>query len=602
MFWQERFRGAITAFARVAAIPYYQRKLRRFETLLERAQSVQRASLFEKLRRCADTRFGREHGFSQIATVDDFRRRVPISTYEYAAPYITEVSEGRLNALFPAGEEVLAFACTTGTTGKPKLNPVTRTWLREYLRSWEVWGVKAIIEHPEMIGTTVLQLSGPGDLDRSPSGLSIGMVSSIASKFQNRVYRSFYAAPSEAADINDSVAKYYTTMRIAMTSKVGFVVAITPANLLRVAETGHEHREQLIRDIHDGTLWNSLDIPRALRRNLTPSIGVRRPERARELERIVELTGTLYPKGYWPLSLVSCWLGGTIGYQSRDLPRYYGAIPARDLGLVSTEGRHTIPLHDGCPEGVLAVDGSYYEFVPVEERGSSDARVLEGHELDVGGEYYLIMTTSSGLYRYDIGDVVRCQGYVGRAPVLEFLHKEGQCADMEGEKISGSQMAQAVAVSSGELGLCIDCFMAVPVRRDGQIPYYALLVEQSVIEDSSVARQFIRIVDRELIRQNVMYAGKRNDRYIDSPQLVRLAPGTWSDFRAAETRRSGTGDSQYKHPALVPDTSWLDRFQPIDTITAEGLDLKLPAWSQPTGGRDRFATNLSLSPVANRRR
>ena len=67
-----------------------------------------------------------------------------------------------------------------------------------------------------------------------------------------------------------------------------------------------------------------------------------------------------------------------------------------------------------------------------------------------------------------------------------------------------------------------------------------------------------------------MYAGKRNDRYIDSPQLVRLAPGTWSDYVAAETQRSGTGDSQYKHPALVPDTSWLDRFQPLDTITVDG--------------------------------
>ena len=565
--WERAFRRAITAFAKVATIPYYQRKLRRFEALLERAHSVQRALLFEKLRRCEDTRFGRDHGFSKIATVEDFRRRVPISAYEYAAPYITEVSEGRLDSLFPSGEQVLAFACTTGTTGKPKLNPVTRTWLREYLRSWEVWGVKAIVEHPEMIGNSVLQLAGPGDLARSPSGLSIGMVSSIAAKFQNPVYRSFYAAPSEVSDINDSVAKYYTTLRIAMTSRVGFVVAITPANLLRVAETGHEYRERLIRDIHDGTLCSSLDVSRELRQKLAASIGVKRPERARELEKIVERTGTLYPKDYWPLSLVSCWLGGTIGYQSRDLPRYYGTTPARDLGLVSTEGRHTIPLHDGRPEGVLAVDGSYYEFVPVEEQGSPHARTFECHELEQGREYYLIMTTSSGLYRYDIGDVVRCQGYVGQAPVLEFLHKEGQCADMEGEKISGSQVAQAVEVASRELNLCIDCFMAVPVRRDGQIPYYALLVEQPVIKDSSVARQFIRIVDRELVQQNVMYAGKRNDRYIDSPQLVRLAPGTWTDYMQTEIRRSGTGDSQYKHPALVPDTSWLDRFQPLDTVT-----------------------------------
>lgn len=559
----------MTGVAKAVAIPFYQRKLRRFEAVLQRAQEVQRRALFEKLRRCADSRFGRDHGFAQITTVDEFRRRVPISDYEYVAPYIKEVSEGRIDSLFPATEELLCFACTTGTTGVPKLNPVTRTWLREYLRSWEVWGVKAIVEHPEMIGRKVLQLMGPGNLDRSPSGLSIGMVSSVAARYQNCIYRSFQAAPSECASIHDSLAKYYTTLRFAITQPVGLLVAITPANLLRLAETGHQHHEQLIRDLHDGTLSRSMDVPTELRQRYARQIAVKRPERARTLERIVERTGTLSPKDYWPLSLVTCWLGGTIGYQSRDLPRYYGSIPTRDLGLVSTEGRHTIPFHDSRPEGVLAVDGSYYEFVPVEERGSPNATVYEAHELQPGREYFLIMTTSSGLYRYDIGDVVRCQGFEGQAPVLEFLHKEGQCADMEGEKVSGNQVAQAVEVASRELGLRVDCFMAIPVRRDGEVPYYAVLVEKPVIEELSLARRFLQIVDREIIRQNVMYSGKRNDLYIGPPRLLRLMPGTWAAYIATEAHRTGTGDSQYKHPALVPDTSWLDRFQPLDTVQLE---------------------------------
>ena len=79
--WERTFRVAMTGFARAAAIPFYRRKLRRFEALLERAHSVQRALLFEKLKRCAETRFGRDHGFSAIKTLEDFRRQVPISTY-----------------------------------------------------------------------------------------------------------------------------------------------------------------------------------------------------------------------------------------------------------------------------------------------------------------------------------------------------------------------------------------------------------------------------------------------------------------------------------------------------------------------------------------
>lgn len=581
MFWERTIRGALTAFAKAAAIPFYQQKLRRFEAMLERGYAVQQTALFDKLRRCADTRFGRDHGFGQIRTVADFRRQVPISEYDYVAPYMKEVTEGKIEALFPASEKILAFGCTTGTTGEPKLNPVTKTWLREYRRGWEVWGVKAIVEHSEMIGTKMMNLTGPGELGRTPTGLSIGMVSAIAMRNQNRVIQSFYATPYEVADITDSLAKYYTFLRMSMTSQVGFLLAITPANLIRLAETGNEHRESLIRDIRDGTLRSDLDVSESFRAKYAHMIRVKHPRRAQALEAIISRKGELYPKSYWPLSLLACWLGGTIGYQTGELPRYYGRTPMRDMGLVSTEGRHTIPLHDGKPEGVLAVDGNYYEFVPVEERGKPGAQVLECHELEPGREYFIVMTTSSGLYRYDIGDVVRCQSYLGQAPVLEFLRKEDQCADMEGEKVSGYQVAQAVEAASRELKLRADYFTAVPVRGNGEVPHYALLVERPVVEDVSAARKFLEIVDREMIRQNCMYAGKRNDSYIGPPQLVRLAPGTWSAFVAAQTSRNGTGESQYKHPALVPQMEWLSRFQPLDTVTVHGI--------KPAGGDGAFA-------------
>jgi hypothetical protein len=418
---------------------------------------------------------------------------------------------------------------------------------------------------------------GPANLGRTPSGLSIGMISSVAMRYQNRLLKRFYAVPFELCDVSDPAAKYYTMLRLSLIHPIGMICAITPANLLRLATIGNDHRESLIRDIYDGTLRNDLDLPQEFRDRQRRAIGIRRPERARELERIVEQTGTLYPKDYWPVSLICCWLGGTIGYQSRALPRYYGSAPARDLGLVSTEGRHTIPLHDTQPEGVLAIDGNYYEFVPAGEIESVQPTVLECHELEPGAEYRLLMTTSSGLYRYDIGDVVRCQGYVGQAPVLEFLHKAGQCADMEGEKVSGHQVAQAVETAASELKLRIDCFTAVAVRRADDLPHYALLVERPAIEDAATARDFLAIVDRELVRQNVMYAGKRNDNYIDAPQLVRLAPGTWSEFQNAERRRGGAVESQYKHPALVANTAWLNNFQPTDTITT----VRSPSTSGP---------------------
>jgi len=563
-----RVGSLITAFAKAAVIPYYRRKLRRFEASLPKAHRIQRQALFEKIRRCEESRFGRDYAFSGIRTLADYRRQVPILRYEDLAPYIEDVSRGQIDALFPPSEKVLMFGTSTGTTGRPKLNPITRTWLREYRATLESWGVKAIVEHAEMIGTKILQISGPADLGRSPAGLGIGMVSALSFRYQNRVFRSFYAIPGDICNIADPEAKYYLMLRLALTKPVGWMVTVTPANLLRVAQVGQEQKEHLIRDLSDGTLHEGIDVPEPLRNRLARVLRTRLPKRARELERIVNRTGTFYPKDYWPLSLICCWLGGTVGFRARDLSTYYGDIPRRDVGLVSTEGHHTIPLCDGRPEGVLAISGNYYEFVPVDEMQSERPTALECHELEPGHEYFLIVTTSSGLYRYDLGDVVRCTGYVGQAPLLEFLHKGSHYSDLEGEKVSEYQVVQAVTAASRELGLRLDYFTAVPVRPERDPPYYALLVEQPAVAEGAAGR-FLEIIDRELVRQNVMYAGKRSDRYVGAPRLLRLAPGTWSEFTHAQAQRRGTGDSQYKHPALVPDPEFLKRFAPIDTLTAE---------------------------------
>jgi hypothetical protein len=176
------------------------------------------------------------------------------------------------------------------------------------------------------------------------------------------------------------------------------------------------------------------------------------------------------------------------------------------------------------------------------------------------------------LYRYDLGDVVRCQGYTGQAPVLEFLHKGHHCSDMEGEKISEYQVVQAVTAASQQLGLRLGYFTAVPVRPIDAAPYYALLVERQTIDEPAVGR-FLQIIDSELVRQNVMYAGKRNDRFVGAPRLVCLKPGAWAEFSSTQAQRRGTGDSQYKHPALVADPNFIKCFESgLTTFVAPGAD------------------------------
>src|SRR5206468_6711794 len=123
---------------------------------------------------------------------------------------------------------------------------------------------------------------------------------------------------------------------------------------------------------------------------------------------------------------------------------YYGNTPTRDIGLIASEGRMTIPMADGTPSGVLDVTSHVFEFIPEEEGESPNPTVLSAHELQEGRTYYVLMTTAYGLYRYNIFDVVRCTGFFNKTPLVEFLSKGAHFANITGEEVSEYHVTTAM--------------------------------------------------------------------------------------------------------------------------------------------------------------
>ncbi len=190
-----------------------------------------------------------------------------------------------------------------------------------------------------------------------------------------------------------------------------------------------------------------------------------------------------------------------------------------------------------------------------------------GHELVEGHDYYLLMTTSSGYYRFNIGDIVRCRGFVGQAPLLEFLQKGDRCGDLEGEKVTEHQFVQAAGDAAGALGIHLGYVTAVPVRPLRELPCYFIVVEHGDIPDGNQAQDFLEAVDRGLSAANFLYSGRRREQVLGPPRLWRIPTGAWSQYVESEIARRGTGDVQYKHPGLVQDATLLDRFSDVDIVT-----------------------------------
>ena len=556
---------ALSTAVRRLVLPGYDRQFRRFWNSLPHARAIQHDLLLRWVNRCQSSRFGRDHGFGSIRTLEDFRRQVPVSRYDYFAPYIAGVARGQHTDLFHPADTVRRFTITTGSTGIPKLNPVTAPWLKRYRSAWNLWGGKMLFDHPRIVGRKIMTIIGSWDMGTTEGGIPISMVSALLARSQRPIVRPFYAVPNDVTNIADPDSRYYTMLRICLAESIGLIVVMNPGSLIRLAELCHEHRESLIRDIGNGTLSQKIEVPAAIRESIASRIGRANPARARQLEQIAESRGHLYPADCWDRPLVACWLGGTAGYQSRYLPQYYGDVPTRDQGLVSSEGRHTIPFEDSVPRGLLSINSAFYEFIPVGSNGDA-ADVLEGHELQNGQDYHLVMTTFSGYFRFHIGDIVRCHHLVGQTPVLEFLQKSDRCGDLEGEKVTEHQFVEAASSAANERGLRIGPVTAVPVRRAEGIPYYQILVEQGDVPDLEAARGFLDAIDQRLRDSNFLYRARRREKVLGPPLLARIPTGAWEKYMQEEINRRGTGEAHYKHAALVQDAAILQRIPPVDLV------------------------------------
>lgn len=556
------FRLITGVLGRTVLLPYFRKSFSDYRSNLTHARELQERFLLDRIRRCGKTTFGRQHAFDDITSVKDFQSRVPIRDYADMKPYLDAVTADDSLALIPEGERIIDFSCTTGTTGTPKVLPVTDVWLKNYQNYWRIWGTKTLIDNPGIFGNYWLQLTAPLDIGETANGRAISMVSSLSAKHQSRLFQSFYATPYELGAIQDPEIRQHAQIRIAMAHPVGFIITITAANLIRLAEQGNAAKEQFIREIHDGTIAGRSTIAHHLGERRLARLTRPDPQRARQLAQLAEKHDRLLPKHYWPLQLICCWTSGTVGYQTQQLNEYFGQTPVRDIGYISTEGRHTIPEQNGSPIGALVPTGAFYEFEPIAQPG----RIQLGHEIAQGEDYEVILTTSNGLYRYRIGDIVRCHGHIGDSPLFEFVRKTADYSDMEGEKLSGDQIALAMMQARKFTTLATSHTSAVAVRPQQGSPYYAFILENHEIGDSTAGETFLDIIDKSLRDMNVMYRQKRADNSLGSPILHLVEDGTWQRFydtRGAERR---TGVSQFKHPPFL-EVQVLSKFAICRTIT-----------------------------------
>jgi len=423
------------------------------------------------------------------------------------------------------------FALTSGTTAPAKYIPVTSRVAAAYHHGWNIWGIKALSDHPDCFYRKILQVTSPAQECLTESGLPCGAISGMLARRQKFIVRRFYAVPYCLSEISEPQNRYYSLMRFALAEDVALFSTANPSTALTLARTAEKHAEKLIRDLRDGSLDKSISLSLSLRRELTSRLRPQ-PARARQLEQLLHQHDRLLPQHYWNLSFLALWTGGTLGLYIPQLKEYYGQIPIRDIGLLASEGRMSIPLEDNTPSGVLDIESNFYEFIPEQDLEnleiSSDAETLPDHlnvlraeELQKGDCYYILLTNFAGLYRYHIGDLVRVNDFIGTTPVIEFLSKGAHFSSLTGEKLSEHQVVAAVNKVLDEISLDLSTYLLAPTWSDP--PGYCFYIQAPFSLEPDKLNHLAEQVDRQLLAQNIEYSSKRKSSRL-APLIARQVP------------------------------------------------------------------------------
>lgn len=507
-------------------------------------QSAQNSVLRRIVRSGLATRFGKERKFPAIASYDDFIRRVPVQDYESLRPYIEAQDAGERAALIPAMP--FMYAVTSGTTGEPKYIPVSRQTLRQYRLGQQLFALVLYRVCPQAFEGKAFAVASPAVEGCRSSGIPYGSVSGHLYARMPRLVRRNYVIPPAVYAIRDHTLKYKVMLRLALSEPdISYLAGANPSSFLRLLSILNESRHAFAESLEKGGMEALGGLPQEL---ASPLAGYLKPcpERAEVLRRIDPETEISFDQVWPAIRLLTVWTGGSCGI-ALDALRKKLAVETRvvELGYLASELRVTVTLDQQTGAGLPMINQHFYEFIERRDWEVGGRQCLRLHQLREGAEYYVIVTTSSGLYRYFMNDIVRVAGRFHDTPTLRFMQKGQGVTNLTGEKIYEHQMLQAVTEVLSRNRVAPVFIMAL---ADARLGAYRLYVE-AVETCNAMAGDLSAAIDTGLCHLNIEYQSKRASGRLGMLLLSWLSPGCGDAYRQHCVGR-GQREAQFKPVSL----------------------------------------------------
>jgi hypothetical protein len=544
-FWQQRWQERRSPFAEEC------RQAR--DALLadlKQPEAAQRRVLADVIDVSAGSVHWKERGYSAVAENHDlFRTVLPVMRYEDFVPEIERETRTKGGVL--TCSPVLRWLKTSGTTGVPKRVPYTLHWLLTYRipAMKAMWGTY-LEHHPELLAHPYATLDTQTvreDVFDFVHGIGHQAVSNRHPRINSHDWNPpWYESPWFGPDVpNTHEGRMYHRLRHLVGKDLHTISAINPSTLISLRDLLAEHGAELVRDLRAGTLEGR-------------PYGAPDEEAARHLETVLR-DPDFSLTDVWPsLSLYTCWLSASAGLYAAKLDAVFPGVAKLPFMSCGTEGVTTIPVDDSLHSQPLAVGQAFFEFVPADvplgelvERGEP-VETLLFDQVEPDRDYHLIMTQGNGLYRLWTGDIYHVDRIVDGTPWVHFVHRAGIFHSFTGEKITESQVTQAIERGLAAHGLGTGLYMCGP--HWGEPPHY-IVVTEAPEPSPALDLSLSAAVDTALHDINIEYASKRDSGRLGALEVVTVPHDAITAY--IESRRQAGNATQYKYKPFQQDIEFV---------------------------------------------
>lgn len=518
--------SASLGLAELAKLKYY----------CKRADKTQEKLLLSLMKDNKSCVYGKANNFGKVKSVDDYQSIVPLSTYADYEEYVWRMANGEKGLI--TNRLIRRFTESSGSTGRSKLVPLSgrAEWV------CQCFGFSA------PVGCAFKYFKGQGRLippqrgmntaeigsRKLPGGKRVSCISSIPLLNLRPFIPIFNTTPAEVMYHNEPVDMdmHYAKLRFALPDKsVSYLTTIFITTLESMFFYLENNWEMFCDDIEKGTIDSSVKMPDETRKKLLKKLKPD-PKRAEELRvefrkgfDVSPIVPRIWPNCEWMFGIGT----GSLSLYAKKLRRYLGdEIAMHYLGYAATESLMAVPIEFNSFEYVILPQNAFFEFLPLD--APEGTKPLKIGELEVGKEYELILTNTSGFYRYRIEDVVKVTGYYYGSPKITFCYRLNQIANISGEKINQMALDEIVDNFANEINELLIGY-SIYADRSTSPGHYVLLIETSGEHSKDEEKHLAQVFEKALCNGNVSVAPMIASGALGHCEVKLLKKGSYDEYR-----------------------------------------------------------------------